>query len=108
MGSIANEPELWQEKAASKRQANASLIPKEWRLPDSVISSLNLPLEKNANDLIRSDVIRKSGILTERELMITEKYTLASLVCALADGTLTSLEVTVAYSKRAAIAQQLV
>jgi amidase len=46
--------------------------------------------------------------LTEQELRITEHYTIAELLSALADGTLTSAEVTLAYSKRAAVAQQLV
>lgn len=52
--------------------------------------------------------MRKLGILTAKELQITEQYTVSQLLEALKSGQLTALEVTVAYCKRAAIAQQLV
>lgn len=63
---------------------------------------------KTKVDLIALDVPRRSGILTDRELEITESHNLASLLKGLASGDLTSSEVTLAFSKRAAIAQQLV
>lgn len=108
MGSITQQPKTWQERSAKKREECFNRIPEAWRVPESLMSSLNLPLEDNQNDLIRGDVVRRSGILTERELKITEEYTLSTLIAALAEGSLTSLDVTIAYSKRAAIAQQLV
>ncbi|KAL1793520.1 hypothetical protein ACET3X_008502 [Alternaria dauci] len=53
------------------------------------------------------DIPRKSGILDEKELDITEKFTVEELLQQLRMGVLSSLEVTIAFSKRAAIAQQL-
>ncbi|KAF7166913.1 hypothetical protein CNMCM5623_000450 [Aspergillus felis] len=98
----------WQHKVAQKQQECLQRIPAEWKIPESLLSSLRLPLAENKNDLIQGDAVRKSGILTERELQITEQYTVSGLLSALAEGRLTSLEVTLAFSKRAAVAQQLV
>ncbi|QMW44036.1 hypothetical protein G4B11_007406 [Aspergillus flavus] len=106
MGS--NEESSWQQRVEQKRQRCANKIPAEWRMPDEVIASLHTPLADHRNDLIRNDIIRKSGIMTKHELQITEDYTVRELLAALANGSLSSVEVTVAYCKRAAIAQQLV
>ncbi|PKX96391.1 putative general amidase [Aspergillus novofumigatus IBT 16806] len=107
MGS-QNSLSDWQRKVAQKQQECLQKIPAEWKIPESLLSSLRLPLAENKNDLIQGDAVRKSGILTERELQITEQYTVSGLLSALAEGRLTSLEVTLAFSKRAAVAQQLV
>ncbi|KLJ13351.1 hypothetical protein EMPG_11727 [Blastomyces silverae] len=107
MGSV-DRSMPWQEKAANKRQACADKLPREWRVSEQFLAGLNAPLSDHKNDLIRTEAIRKSGILTDRELKITEHYTVTSLISALADGRLTSTEVTLAYCKRAAVAQQLV
>ncbi|KAI4704841.1 hypothetical protein J4E89_009426 [Alternaria sp. Ai002NY15] len=56
---------------------------------------------------MKMGIARKSGLLNEKELEITEKYTVEELLKQLKDGTLSSLEVTIAFSKRAAMAQQL-
>jgi amidase len=97
-----------QHKVALKQEECLQKIPAEWKIPESLLSSLQLPLADNKNDLIQGDAVRKSGVLTERELQITEQYTVSGLLSALAEGSLTSLEVTLAFSKRAAVAQQLV
>jgi amidase len=101
-------PAPWQERAAKKRQQCASKIPQEWKLSDQSMAGLKAPLLENKNNLISAEIIRKSGILTDRELNITEDYTVTTMISALADGSLTSVEVTRAYSKRAALAHQLV
>jgi amidase len=98
----------WQERVAKKRQECDNKIPPEWRIPKDILSSLKPPLAENKNDLIRKDAVRNSGVLTDREYDITEKYTVKELLAALASGALTSVEVTTAYCKRAAVAQQLV
>jgi amidase len=72
------------------------------------MANLDVPLSDHRNDLIRTKVIRDSGILTAHELDITEGYTVSGLISALATGSLTAVEVTLAYCKRAAVAQQLV
>lgn len=98
----------WQERAANKRLECANKIPEEWKIPAHLLEQLESSLSDKKNDLIRAQTIRKSGILTNRELAITEDYQVAGLIAALADGSLTAAEVTLAYSKRAAVAQQLV
>ncbi|KAJ5737666.1 uncharacterized protein N7483_002791 [Penicillium malachiteum] len=108
MDPSINEPGSWQEKAARKREECASRIPTEWKLSDGFMAKFSAPLSENKNDFIRTAAIRESGILTARELKITEQYTVAELISALAIGSLTSVEVTLAYCKRAAVAQQLV
>ncbi|KAJ5702615.1 Amidase [Penicillium malachiteum] len=107
MDSI-NKPDSWEDKAARKREECANRIPTEWRLSDDFVAKFSTPLSENKNDLIRNKAIRESGILTEREISITEEYTVAELINALANSRLTSVEVTLAYCKRAAVAQQLV
>ncbi|KAL4860847.1 hypothetical protein BDV12DRAFT_208754 [Aspergillus spectabilis] len=98
----------WEERVFKKRKECLNKIPLEWRVPDNLLSSFQKPLSENKHDFIRANLIRKSGILTTRELGITEKFTVRELIAELASGTLTSTEVTLAYCKRAAVAQQLV
>lgn len=98
----------WDSLAAQKRRECAAKIPEHWKVPVSVLQNLDKPLEENLNNLLELDIVRQCGIMTERELRITESFPVKDLLEALASGQLTSLEVTIAYSKRAAIAQQLV
>jgi amidase len=88
----------WQTIAASKRAHNAALIPTEWLLPSPPSSELRNVI----------DVPRTCGILTDKEVEITEKYSVSGLVAEIAKGTYSAVEVTTAFCKRAAIAQQLV
>lgn len=99
----------WQARAEGKRKRVQALIPDAWKLPaETTEQLLKYPLEKSKNNLIELDIPRRSGILTAKELQITEGYDVGQLLKALSSGELTSLEVTTAFSKRAAIAQQLV
>jgi amidase len=98
----------WRQKAANKRAQCWKDIPDEWKLSDEFKSSFQLPLENNKNNLIDNNVICTSGLLTERELDISENYTVSGLLAALAQSKITALELTVSFPKRAAIAQQLV
>ncbi|OAP65475.1 hypothetical protein AYL99_01447 [Fonsecaea erecta] len=108
MGSIsAMDPSDWQTRVAQKRQQCQQAIPKEWQLSPDIFKMLAFPLDKNPNRLLDMDIVKKSGILSEREISITEDYTVPELLAKLATGEFTSLEVTMAFSKRAAIAQQL-
>ncbi|KAI0168579.1 amidase signature domain-containing protein [Pestalotiopsis sp. NC0098] len=99
--------ESWQAKAAARRAKRDSGIPPEWKLPATIWDSLELPLETNKNNLIDLEIVKKSGLLTDKELGITEKFNVGALLSLLATGKLSALEVTIAFSKRAAIAQQL-
>jgi amidase len=98
----------WQARGAEKRARCQSQIPKAWHVPSAIVQSLKHPLESSKNNLIELGIARRSGLLTEKELNITEAYDVPGLLNALASGDLSSLEVTVAFCKRAAIAQQLV
>ncbi|KAE8386113.1 amidase signature domain-containing protein, partial [Aspergillus alliaceus] len=104
----ATEETNWQARVAKKQQDCADKIPKEWRVSEDLLAPFKAPLAENKNDFVRAKVIHKSGILTERELKITEEYTVRELLSALASGSLSAAEVTLAYCKRAAVAQQLV
>ncbi|KAF2792383.1 amidase [Melanomma pulvis-pyrius CBS 109.77] len=99
--------ESWQTKVAAKQKSCFEKIPKEWLLSTSIMDLLQTPLSSTPNRLIQMDIPRKSGIMSERELDVTEKYTVGELLEGLRTGKMTSLEVTIAFSKRAAIAQQL-
>lgn len=97
------QEQSWQAIAAARRKQLDLLIPKEWKLSEEFKASL--PADGR---LIQADPARKSGILSETELDITESYSAAQLLERLARSEVSSLAVTTAFCKRAAIAQQLV
>ncbi|ODV85727.1 hypothetical protein CANARDRAFT_22522 [[Candida] arabinofermentans NRRL YB-2248] len=86
-------------KAKEKRESVSALLPKEW-----LVSQSFLPDIENANVLKIHDAC---GIMTLKEIAITETKTIPDLLKAIHSGELTSFEVTVAFCKRAAISQQL-
>ncbi|RMZ70987.1 general amidase-b [Pyrenophora seminiperda CCB06] len=92
-------------KCVAKQQAARNKIPKEWLLPASVTDALQFPLSEHPTDTLA--IPRQSGVMSEKELEITERYTVTELLALLAKGELSALEVTLAFSKRAALAQQL-
>jgi len=93
----------WQTLAASKRAANYSKIPESWRLPSSMTSQFT---EKATISVL--DVPRTSGLLSEKELDLTENYDATELLALMASGQAKSIDVVTAFCKRAAIAQQCV
>ncbi len=107
---ISTSAQDWQSKAAEKRANCQKAIPEAWTLQQSLLNTLphRSGFSTTKVNLITSDVPRASGILTERELDITESYAVSELLESLATGKFTSSEVTLAFCKRAAIAQQLV
>ena len=85
----------WEETARDKKNRIAGSIPEQWRIAavaqdDNVMS-----------------YARTSGILSDEEVAITESSAV-DLVAKMATGQLTSVAVTTAFCKRAALAQQLV
>ncbi|KEF53177.1 uncharacterized protein A1O9_10625 [Exophiala aquamarina CBS 119918] len=97
----------WEDIVARKTERGQNAIPNDWRLSSEILSKLSFPLESHANRIVDLDIPRKSGILSARELEITENYSVLELLERLASGAFSSLEVTTAFCKRAAIAQQL-
>ncbi|KAF2853523.1 acetamidase [Plenodomus tracheiphilus IPT5] len=84
----------WEDVTADKRARIAKSIPEEWKIT-------NLPTDDNL-----FDYPKKSGLLSAQEIEWTES-TATELVARLAKGKLKSVDVTLAFCKRAALAQQL-
>jgi amidase len=89
--------EDWKTKAAKRKAQQDKEIPDEWRIPK---------LPNDQWDVM--DVPRNCGLLSEHEIRITETDNVELLLRNLAGGIWTSLEVTLAFYKRAIVAQQLV
>ena len=87
----------WKAIAQRKQAERQSRIPSAWLLKTSPSSST----------LDVRYVPRASGILTSNELYITENYDATSLAEAIRSRIHTAEEVTIAFCKRAAIAQQV-
>ncbi|GMG48298.1 unnamed protein product [Aspergillus oryzae var. brunneus] len=85
----------WEDLAADKRARLEKSIPDEWKFK-------SVPIEGSVIDLPE-----KSGILSPSEIKITNSSA-TELVAQLANGTLKSVDVTLAFCKRAALAHQLV
>lgn len=92
--------QTWQQKAGAKRAAVLANIPKAWLLPSDILSTVSQDSPQNV-------IWFKCGILTDEEIDITENYDATDLLAKLASRELTSVAVTTAFCKRAAIAQQL-
>jgi len=85
----------WEKTAQDKKHRIAESVPKEWRIEA-------VPQDDNVMGYAKA-----SGILSNEELSITESSAV-DLVAKMAAGKLTSVAVTTAFCKRAALAQQLV
>ncbi|KAI0638878.1 general amidase [Trametes polyzona] len=86
----------WKALCAERKQRQLAQIPKEW--------SISPPPNEQRNVL---DVPRTCGLLTARELEITDTVNVAILLDKLRTAQWSSVEVTTAFYKRAIIAQQL-
>ena len=99
----------WQTVVAAKRAQLETAIPDAWRIDAALLDTVDFSLESTQSlDGDNSPILRDCKILSDHELAITEKYNAGELLAKLAAGELTALEVTLAFSKRAAVAQQLV
>jgi hypothetical protein len=95
MGSENLEP--WQVLCAERRQKQLDSIPQEWLIlkpSDDRLNVISIPEE--------------CGLLSSRELEITNTLDVDALLSKLASGEWSSVEVTTAFYKRAIIAHQLV
>lgn len=95
--------ESWESLVARKQAEVAAQIPEAWRLPAELTKGITETSKSNV-----LDVPRKSGLLSEKQLEITENYDATDLLAMMAKGELTSCEVTQAFCIRAAIAGQVV
>lgn len=81
--------DTWRDIAARKKEQQASRIPKEWLLPRKPGANVNSFL----------DVPRRCGLLSERELEITEKFDATALAEEIREGRLKSVDVVGAFCK---------
>ncbi|KAI0033140.1 general amidase [Vararia minispora EC-137] len=87
----------WQEIVADKRAQRAAGVPKDWIVTSPSADVLNV-----------IDLPRECGLLSARELEVTETTDVDVLLKKLASGEWSSTEVTTAFYKRAIIAHQAV
>ncbi|GIJ88130.1 hypothetical protein Asppvi_007047 [Aspergillus pseudoviridinutans] len=99
---------------ARRKQAQLDLgIPAEWRLPAHLIpAGMLFPPGSvtHSQAYLRENVMdipRRSGLLTQRELSITENWDVRGLLAQMREGTFSAEDVIRAFSKRAAIAHQV-
>lgn len=85
------------EIARSKREHRQRRIPKAWLLSQDQLQSSDI-----------RNVPKHCGILDHREIHITQDCDAVDIVNGIANRSLSAKEVTIAFCKRAAIAQQLV
>ena len=90
---------MWQAIARRKKEEQLKRIPPEW---------LRFPKDFQPDSVHVLDVPRNCGLLTKKDLSITEEYDATALAEAIRDREFTSVEVTKEFCKRAAIAQHLV
>jgi amidase len=88
----------WQPVARRKQKEQKDAIPQDWTLKTRPTPDRNNVLA----------IPRECGVLSAKEIEITEKYDATALVQELAAKRLKSVDVVTAFCKRAAIAQQLV
>lgn len=96
------ETEPWEVLVHKKQVEDAAKIPTEWRISDELTK---LSETSGINVL---DVPCQSGILSAKQLEITEKYDATDLLDKIHRQELSAYEVTEAFCIRAAIAQQVV
>lgn len=89
----------WERQAQRGRDILNNSIPKQWLAP---VDSLPPASQKNVIDFPK-----KSGLLSERELSITD-LSATQLVTEMGTGELKAEEVVVAFLKRAVLGHQLV
>lgn len=90
--------ESWSDIGLAKRAKRDSLIPESWKIDTSLY---------NDHDTVL-DVPVTCGVLTSREIDITSNYDAVDIVAKIRAAIFSAEEVTTAFCKRAAIAQQLV
>jgi amidase len=92
-----SSPPNWEAVCSARKDAQLASIPRDWIIqlpPDTKTNVLDVPLH--------------SGLLSQKELEITEVTDVQTLLKKLHSAEWSSVEVTTAFYKRAIIAQQLV
>lgn len=93
MGSVE---QTWLEVASERKRKIEEKIPSEWRVNETRLQGKCLV-----------DLPKASGLLTDKELLITE-LSAVQILAAIRERRFTAAETTIAFCKRAAIAHQAV
>ena len=93
----------WETIVQAKQAEATAKIPSAWHLPKEFTQNIS---EKASNNVL--DVPRRCGILSPKQLGITENYDATALLEKIHTRKLSSYDVTEAFCIRAAIAQQVV
>ena len=96
------EAESWEVLVHKKQLENDAKIPTAWRISEELTKI------SQTSDMNVLDVPRRSGILSARQLEITENYDATDLLAKIHGQEISAYEVTEAFCIRAAIAQQVV
>ncbi|ODV85728.1 hypothetical protein CANARDRAFT_27824 [[Candida] arabinofermentans NRRL YB-2248] len=104
--SLSYVSSLFQKESAESKGKKKKLsvlrnVPADWHIPQSCI-----PISGKSN-ILAVATNPEVGILSEKEIDITESYSVDELLECIHSRQLTALEVTIAFCKRAAIANQL-
>lgn len=95
--------EQWETIVQQKQADAAAKIPQAWRLPAEFTENVSETTPTNV-----LDVPRRCGLLSAKQLEITENYDATALLEQIHSGKYTAVEVAEAFCLRAAIAQQVV
>lgn len=87
----------WKTLVEDKKQRQLASIPKDWFIDPPPTSQLDV-----------TPIPAQCGLLSQRELEITDTTDVETLLKKLANGEWSSFEVTTAFYKRAIVAHQLV
>ncbi|KAL8942631.1 MAG: hypothetical protein Q9216_001544 [Gyalolechia sp. 2 TL-2023] len=90
---------VWETVRDRKLEEQRSRIPQEWLIPAD-----KLPSEKDLNVV---HIPQTCGVLSPREIHITQTYNARNLAVSIRNKKYTAVEVTIAFCKRAAISNQL-
>ena len=90
----------WQDLVADKRHRQQAAIPQEW--------VLKAPPPQDVLDVRAFPDTLQCGLLSDREVVITNTTDVELLLHKLASAEWSAVEVTTAFYKRAIVAQQLV
>ncbi|KAL4911526.1 hypothetical protein BDW74DRAFT_164967 [Aspergillus multicolor] len=95
---FSSRPARWQQIASAKREANLAKIPREWILEPQVLE------DGRSQNSIVGDYM--DGLLDHKSQYVTG-MDVPELVASMRNGTLSAVEVVMAFCKRAAYAHQL-
>ncbi|RDW93323.1 uncharacterized protein DSM5745_00645 [Aspergillus mulundensis] len=95
---FSSRPARWQQIASAKREANLAKIPREWILEPQVLE------DSRSRNSIVGDYM--DGLLDHKSQYVTG-MDVPELVASMGNGTLSAVDVVMAFCKRAAYAHQL-